>query len=473
MKYTFTLLSLFVALQLFGQTDFTRYEKLIRDIATYGANPQFFSLENNARAGSVLTHNLDSVVTRDAASNIEYKQIIFYNKNGTTKTIDEYIVDSATTELRLQSIYTFTYAGLASPNNLLVESYNEDTQAFEETIGITLSYDGNERVDSVIVTLPDPLSGDFGPLLGLKYVYVGDLLVQARQWYYISLFGSWFPASFVDFQYDGQDRLVDQITSILDFDILDLVLDSRTTYSYNAEGLTDTINRYNYDDPSWLQYDRDVLTYHNNGTMASDLLQGFNGSQFVNNTLISYPVENVVDQYPTSTYLWNLLNNTWEVYDSTNNLLNPGLEWSQVAAPRELSVLSVLGSLDESVAFFSDGPVTDEIHYFQVDTMTLLLEADGKDYYYYSLRDGSGVSDVLPEYIAVTPNPAQEQFIISLDQNIKAEYVVYAVNGIEKVRGLANQGTNYILTSSWLKGMYYVLITLEDGSTFAHKQLIQ
>ncbi len=472
MKYTFTLLSLLVALQFSAQVDMTAYENLFKEISITAATPPQFDTDRPARSGLELTHNLDSIVQEYGLSESTGKQVMEYNANGTTHRIEQYGLDSNTLEIQLQGIYTFGYEGSSLPSNLFVEAWNNDTQQFEETIGMEIWYTGAQRIDTVLVSFPDPLSGEFGPLLGLKYQYNGDLLVQSKQWFYLAFLGEWIPASFTDFQYDAQDRLIDQQTTLVDFGTGEFIPDTRTTYDYNVNDARDTIERFLWVDPSWEATDRDVIEYHPNVTVKNNFHQLFDGSGYVNNTWTNNPLENLDDEIIVLISDWILPDNLWKLMDSSNHILNPSLQWSQVAAPRELSVLSLLGDVDGTIPFLEDGPVRTESHYFVADSTTKDLAPFGDDYYYYSLRDGSGVSEVLPEYLSINPNPAVDHFTILIDQDIKAEYVVYASNGMEKIRGIAHQGSNSIRTSSWPQGMYYVIITLEDGSTFAHKQLI-
>ena len=470
MKHFFTLMSLFLSISLFGQADFTKYQQLANEFAEYGATPKIFTLDQS-RAGVELTHNLDSIVSK-FGSFVYGKLDMQYNDNGTTNRIDEYGLDSTGADFRLRSIYTFTYGGIELPNNLLVEEWNDDSQQFEESIGITLSYDGMERVDSVVVSLEDPFTGVVGPLIALKYIYNGDHLVQSNQWLNVSFLGGWIPGSISYFDYD-QDNLVLQETFVLDFLTMSIIPSSRTFYSYNGAGLTDTINTFLYDDPNWLPEQRTAIDYYGNDAIANEFNFLHDGSDFVNNTWTNYPIEDVNDEYITNIHQWDAMQGLWALVDSTYNLLNPSLTWDEVAAPTELGVLAVLGGVNPNVPFLSMGSVTDQIHYNVSDTIISPVTPAGMDFYYYSLRDGSAVSPVLPEYISVTPNPAQEQFTITIDQNTKADYVIFAANGVEKTRGVAQQGTNYVQTASWPQGMYYIIMTTADGTTFAHKQLVQ
>ncbi len=470
MKQTFTLMGLFLTISLFGQADFTKYQQLADEFSQLGATPKPFTLDQS-RAGVELTHNLDSIVSK-FGSFVYAKQMMQYNANGTTSRIDEYALDSTGANFRLRSVYSFTYDGIELPSNLLIEEWNDGEQQFEEAIGVSLDYDGMERVDSVVVSIEDPFTGVVGPLIALKYIYSDNHLVQTNQWLNVSFLGGWIPGSVTYFQYD-EDRLFLQETFVIDFLTMSISPESRTFFSYNNQGLTDTINTFIYEDPDWFPEQRTAIDYYGNDVIANEYNFVHDGSDFVNNTWINYPIEDVDDHFITNIHQWDFLQGHWSLVDSTNNLLNPSLTWDEVAAPTELSVLAVLGGVNPNVPFLTNGSVTDEVHYHISDTITSPVTPAGMDFYYYSLRDGSSVSPVLPEYISVTPNPAQEQFAITINQNTKADYVIFAANGMEKTRGVAVPGTNYVQTASWPQGMYYVVMTTAEGTIFTHKQLIQ
>ena len=135
------------------------------------------------------------------------------------------------------------------------------------------------------------------------------------------------------------------------------------------------------------------------------------------------------------------------------------LPWAQVAAPTQLSALALLGGETSGIGLFDfDGSSIDESRYFIADSLTQELGLDSRQVYYYSLIEGSAVTSVLPEYLVVSPNPAQDQFYIDLDLDTKANYKVYNGAGAIIARGEMNIGRNAVQTSSWTPGIYLSLI---------------
>jgi hypothetical protein len=198
----------------------------------------------------------------------------------------------------------------------------------------------------------------------------------------------------------------------------------------------------------------------------------FNGV-WENNYRIIYPVENVTDQYPSTAYFWDPVLADWIESDSSISLLNQALPWDQVAAPTQLSILSVLGG-DEVISFYNpEGSSIDETQYFLVDSLSGEFYLDYKDVYYYSLLEGSSVNPVLPGYLSVSPNPAQDQFSIKLDSDMKADYTVFTNTGATVVKGNMLEGRTSVQTAGWASGMYYVVIRMQDGTAYVHKQMVE
>lgn len=470
MKHLFSFLALIVAMQLNGQANYQSAQKFVNDAARYWANPQ--NVDQLTTRGAI-THTLDSILLLNGASVVTEKAEMEYNDEGLTTIMRQYLIDSLTGLLQLDGITTFAYQN-GNLSNLSIQELNPETQEFVVFAEMDFQYDGSNRVDSVVISLEDPFfGGGFGPFLGIKQVYSGDLLVQTRQWLFVALLGGWIPSSITDFQYDANDLLIDQLTSTIDFTTGEILPSTRTTYAYNAEGLQETVIDYNWVDPNWEESFRTTFEYHSNGTLFNVVEEIFNGA-WVNSTWTTYPIANVTEEYPYSSYLWDAVASAWVVSDSTINLLNPALPWAQVAAPTQLSAIALLGGETSGVGLFDfDGSSIDESRYFIADSLTQELGLDSRQLYYYSLIEGSAVTSVLPEYLMVSPNPAQDQFYLDLDLDAKASYKVFNGAGAIVARGEMNRGRNAVQTASWTPGIYYVALHLNDGSVYVHKQMVE
>ena len=278
-----------------------------------------------------------------------------------------------------------------------------------------------------------------------------------------------------DFQYDASDRLTDQLTSSIDFGTGEIIPSDRVTYTYNVEGLKESETQWGWADPDWEPIQRTNYEYHTNETIFNQQSELYNAgsAQWENSTWIKYPIENVTDLYPSSTYSWDAVAGEWVVVDSTANLLNPALTWGQIAVPSQIAILALLGGeLTNNVFSDPEGSSIDETRYF-VTGLTPNLSYDSSDFYYYSLFEGSKVNTVLPENISVSPNPANDQFTIDFDQQVKATYAIVNITGVTVAKGDLHQGKNNIQTSGWLPGVYYITMQLEDGTVYVQKQSVQ
>jgi hypothetical protein len=229
-------------------------------------------------------------------------------------------------------------------------------------------------------------------------------------------------------------------------------------------------------DPNWEPTQRFTYEYHANGKVHNEIREIYSSDSgtWANNVWTTYPVENVTDQYPVTSYIWDPNTSSWNPTDSTMSLLNPALPWNQVAAPTQLGLLNLLGG-GSGVGFIDDpdSPSALEVRYYLVDTLSGDFYFDSKDVYYYSLIGGSAVQTVLPEYLSISPNPAQDHFTIAFDLDTKASYTVYNITGVAVENGDMNQGRNTVETDGWATGIYYVMIKLNDGSVFVHKQMVE
>jgi len=476
MKHLFSFLACIAMLQLNAQIANPTAQKLINDYSHFWSDPANWERLNQSRSVLDLTHKLDSVVTKNNVFATTFKTEMEYNSLGHTTKINQYGIDTATSLLRLEGVTTFDYATPGYPSHINSEGINPETNQLETQLEMDIEYDGSNRLDSAVISIEDPLfGGGFGPFLAIKQIYSGDLLVQTRQWLFIALLGGWIPASVTDMQYDEEGRLTDQLTSSLDFETGEIVPSERTIISYNAQGLRETETDYTWTDLGWEPTQRFIYTYHSNGTISDELRQIYNtiSQTWDDNVWTRYPIENVTTEYPSSAYFWDATAATWYVTDSTVNLLNPALKWGQVAVPSQLDFLSLLGGETVFNSFDPDGSVIDESRYFLSDSLSLDLRFESEDFYYYSLFEGSGVNPVLPEFITITPNPAQGQFTINLDTDANANYAIYNSTGVAEVKGNIHSGSNIIQTARMAPGIHYVMITLPDGKVYAHKQIVQ
>jgi hypothetical protein len=475
MKYLISLLAVLITFSVTGQTNFKPAEDIIRKYARYWSDPSHSSVVNE-RSLLAPTYQLDSVISKEENGVVFGRAEMDYNDLGHTTQMRQYEIDSNTFNLYLSSIIDLQYEIPGYPSNIYSQSYDPAAQEFVPDLEMEIDYDGSNRVDSIVISIQDPLfGGGFGPFIAVKQVYSGDLLVQTRQWIYVALFGGWLPSSITDFTYDQDDVLTEQISYILDFSTGEIIPESRTTFEYNAQGLQQNVTIYLWEDPTWVPNQQNFFEYYNNETLSSEtrLFYNIETDEWENNTRTVYPVENVDFEFPVTNYFWDQAQSAWVATDSTINLLNPSIKWGDVAAPTQISIISAVGGGQVNISFDPDESVTNETRYFLVDSLTGDFYLDYTEEYYYSLFESSAVNPVLPEYLTVTPNPAQEQFNIQLDKELSADYTVYTNTGAILKSGNIAAGKTSVQTSNWLPGIYFVVIRMQDGTAFVHKQMVE
>lgn len=474
MKYLYTFFIAFIAFNLSAQTNLKPAEALVRKYATFWSDPSHSYQVNERSLVFAPAYKLDSILTNEDNGVTLSRTEATYNSLGHTTEMRQFDLDSTTFQLELYSVTNFSYETPGYVSNILSKTYNPASQQLEDDLEMDIEYDGQNRVDSIVISLEDPLfGGGFGPFLGVKQVYNGDLLVQSRNWLYIALAGGWIPTSVTDYTYD-EDVLIEQVTTLVDFSTGELTLDTRTTYEYTSEGLQQSVTTYTYEEPLWVESTQEYYEYYNNGTVSthSSLVFNTQSGEWENAQRVVYPVEEVDFEYPSVTYVWDSVLPGWVKTDSTINLLNPDVLWGDVAAPTQIAVLAFIGGEAADIGFDPEASSIEEIRNFIVDDLSGELTLDYSDVYYYSPFETSAVNPVLPEYLSVTPNPAQHQFFINLNSDLTAEYTVFNNTGAALASGRVMEGQTTVYTNGWTPGLYYVLITSKDGASYIHKQLI-
>ena len=469
MKLTFSFLMLFSFGLLSAQADFKAYEQKLADFKKYCANAQtwaFTTIENR----SVKTHTMDSVVTTNPSGVVVAKTTLAYNDDLHTETMYQYYWDSLTQAIALGTIISFEYGGNDLPINIKIEDYNPDSQEFELTTEMDVFYDNQLRVDSLAISTEDPFTGEFGPLLATKQIFSEDLLVETRQWLYISFFGLWIPSQ-TFYEYDQDDRLTETITTTVDFVTFEITNESRSVYTYNASGLVETRTDYVWADPVWEPSTRITYAYHGNGTISEEIQQNFVLGAWVNAVSTRYPVEDVSTDQPSITSVWNETTSTWVRSDSIHNHLNPALPWEDVVFPSELSILSL--GLGGEVVVNTTGPSIDVTEYFLYDSLSQEAFLDVRESYYYTLIGGSATHDIPADAFIISPNPSQGTFVIEADEIFSNTYTVYNNAGALISKGEMNNHRTEVYTTGWAPGLYFIQVLTLDGQSVIRKQIVE
>lgn len=463
MRYFIVLTTALLSFQLNAQTSMEQLKEISKRLTIEtSANPF-----NPANLVAPITHKLDSVITHDPNDVVLVKLEMEYNAEGQTTVMRQYEKDSLSTNLILTSVTTLEYDNGPNPTHVVIDALNPETQQLETQLEYVVYYDASDRVDSLVLSLADPISGEFGELIAIKNIYNGDLLDLSRQWFNLS--GFWIPFSQSDYIYN-QGLLVEVLTSFLNFETFEMELASRTTITYDANDRRESVTFYYWEDPNWVAENQTLYEYYANGTLKNETTQIFLFGGWVNETMTQYHQDVVNDEFDATYFYWT--NDAWQKSDSVHHILNPSLPWENVAAPTELSILQDVDLFTTSFLDLNESSIV-ESQFFTYDSISTDLVFAYRDTYYYSLLGSSRVETVLPEYLKVSPNPASTDVVIDLDAETSGIYTVTSVSGQRITRGTLDHGKTVIHTANWMGGIYMIMFELADGSTYVHKQVIE
>lgn len=447
--------------QLSAQTGFERAldlsKKITKEISTNRFNPENLL--------SVKTHKLDSILVLTAEDITTVKIEMDYNAEGNTTVMRQYEKDSFSTALILTNVLNLEYDN-GLPVHIAIDGLNEEN-VLERQAEYDVFYDGSGRVDSLVISVADPISGVFSELVAVKYVYDGDLLDLTRQWYNL---GIWIPFAGSDYIYNNDDLLIEVINQVLNFETFQMENSSRTTYTYTGNGLVEASTTYYWEDPNWIPESQILYEYYANGTLKSEITQIYFNGEWVNDTWTLYHQDVVNDEFDATAYIW--VNDAWVASDSVHHILNPLLPWENVASPASLSFLPELGAVAEGFLGFSESSIV-ESRLFSFNSITGEFDLTERDVYFYSLFDPTRVETVMPDYLNVSPNPASSDLIIHLDGDRNGAYTVTSLSGQRITRGNAGNGATVVKTGDWVPGIYMILFEFQDGTQYVHKQVIE
>ena len=464
MKHFLLLVAILFSMQAYAQTAAEKAASINRHFA--GMKPGTYT---QLVTRSAKTHTLDSIVSSDEFGNTRYRVEFEYDDQGRATTMLQYELDSLTSTIELYSRITQFYQGTSDPSRMTIELRDDSTGQLETILDFELYYSAPGRLDSAVISQEDPFTGEFSELIGQKNVYEGDLLVATRQYFYISFLGGWVNSGETIFTYDDNDLLILEESTTLDFGTFSIVPLSRTVYSYNANNLRDTATTYFYEDPNYVLDSRIIYEYYPSGLVQNIIEQSYFNGEWVNELWTENHqgvINNVVDQ---SIYRWDFDN--WLKTDSTHHILNTALPFEDVYTANPLSFLSTGEGFFDFIGGFEYAIAERYYHLFSETTGQ--INYTEHDVFYYSQFEPSAVVNVLPDFITVTPNPATDFIQISLRKDTDASIMMTSLSGQLIRSGRLTEGTNVFEVSGVAPGIYMMLITLEDGLAYAHKQIIK
>ena len=283
------------------------------------------------------------------------------------------------------------------------------------TIKTTYSYNNQGYID--VITMSSQMFGPWMDLIKLFYSYDDDMNVSSivTQEYD---FSSWSITAKTEFTYNN--GLIETET---DFTMEDesWEYDTRLVYSYDIFDKIATIVDQ-YWNNNWQNTEQMVYNY-SNGLLETIIVQNWNSSSnsWGNEAKIEYGYDSDKNCNHALCYSWK--NNNW--VNDTNESLDFTIYYNNMA---------------------SNYVLADEAH--EATNITYIINNDG-------INESEEFS------FNIYPNPANDHFNIS---NCNVKHIdIYNLAG-QRI-AFYGEGTSTISTSTWLPGMYIVIITDSEGAS--------
>lgn len=476
-KAIFTIcMAAFLGVLSYGQTSelqklregVARSEKLMKHI---GALAQVGMNSQSSRAA--FTHTLDSIISTTGVGQVVARELFSYDDKGRLTQSVSYEINEETFELGLIGIYSFSYNDNDQLKAFRLEGPDEEGEVVVQGEG-ELFYE-NGRIDSLILNYPDPLTGVFGPLLANRYIYDGDNLVKIRQWLNFILLGGWIPNGETDYEYAGGNRPVVITFSTIDFLSGELTPAQRTEITYYPNNRVQSFVEFIWNDElgEWQASESTEYFYFANDRIQEEIssIYDFVNGQWINSYRTTYEVNNPDEYQVANTYAWDAEQENWIPTDSAYLELRSDLPIANVAYA-DFSFASQLlnGFSVEETDDYTHAPNQDLYYIYDQAAGEYVIVTETN--FYYSELEASSVSDVLPEFVSITPNPATEMVNIRIDQDVRGKYNAMSLDGRMVARGTINGGDNVINTAAWTPGVYVLTFQLEGQQPVAWRQVI-
>lgn len=283
------------------------------------------------------------------------------------------------------------------------------------TIKTTYSYNNQGYID--VITMSSQMFGPWMDLIKLFYSYDDDMNVSSivTQEYD---FSSWSITAKTEFTYNN--GLIETET---DFTMEDesWEYDTRLVYSYDIFDKIATIVDQ-YWNNNWQNTEQMVYNY-SNGLLETIIVQNWNSSSnsWGNEAKIEYGYDSDKNCNHALCYSWK--NNNW--VNDTNESLDFTIYYNNMT---------------------SNYVLVDEAH--ETTNITYIINNDG-------INESEELS------FNIYPNPANDHFNIS---NCDVKHIdIYNLAG-QRI-AFYGEGTSTISTSTWLPGMYIVIITDSEGAS--------
>ncbi len=255
------------------------------------------------------------------------------------------------------------------------------------------------------------------------------------------------------YAYNSSNQLIADTNYSKYYDTASWDLSALRTYTYNADGLNDTMTQYFWtQDYGWQPGNMKVTTYDNGLVTSvtdyyfSNTWQAYMRQRYEYNDA-GYLTKSVFENYDYNANKWVTQSMDIYEYDDENHLTHTAY----------YTYVYSLDTIALSREYYYDSEITGDIY---INTRTSYYYIEGKLYSrrlsknYYGKFQFNNVNRVLPVAISVYPNPAQD--VIHFDVQGINKVEIISTNG--RVIKTYNTSQNYINVSDLTSGVYILRI---------------
>ena len=389
----------------------------------------------NCMAGTY-TQKLDSVIYSFGA-----KTVLTYDQNLNCTNSSEYELDYTGSgwELDLSTDYEYD-----NQNRIVTITYLMSDYRSKET----WEYDSNGRI-SVQYMWTD-MDGEWYAYHKMVYDYDSQDNVIANHLYGIEDdMVTWFEMQREVFTYNDNGQPTESMFYMWDYTLSDLVLDSKTVWTYNAQQQCIKTEGSYMDSGSWILNDRTEYAYDSNGNLISEIesRSSFDSEGLVYDWKTEYQYDNHSNVIQAVDYSYE--DQDWVFSERME------LEYDQTVSASKVAGYYVL---------FGSGDYSEMFH-DKILKVTSIDDDDNANVMTFHYSAANEVNEIAQSPCVVWPNPATEVLNINGDNLLQVE--IYSIDG--RLVMTLGEGTESINVKGLERGHYLLKATLKDGSVSTHK----
>ena len=233
--------------------------------------------------------------------------------------------------------------------------------------------------------------------------------------------------------------------------------------TYNSKNQITSTKYYNWDieNNQWVDSRLTLFSFDSNGNTIKEVSSIING----NSTWINYyQYESLYDEFGNNIQMnyskWDTSLNSWNEYSRVNSKYNNSFLNSEILWP--------------SKQYINDYQKHMIVEYSSENYVNNIWKKEGKNDYYYSSFENSGIDEVVISKVLIYPNPTNGIFTINTGQTNIASIKVYDIAGKVVFTTTASNKQNemQIDLSDLNNGVYFVQVISEDSNKSISKIIL-